>query len=201
MCMATSQDPGSLGVYGFRNRADHSYDGLRIATSRSIQELTIWDQAAREGKRAVIIGVPPSYPPRKVNGVCVGCFMTPNSATDTYTHPAAVTQVITDLVGEYPVDVKGFRTERKDWLRDEIYAMGRKHFAVVRHFLQHAEWDFFQFVDIGLDRLQHGFWQHHDPQHVHFEAGNPYENVIREYYAFLDDEIGKILALLDDETV
>ena len=28
MCMSTSQDPGSLGVYGFRNRADHSYDGL-----------------------------------------------------------------------------------------------------------------------------------------------------------------------------
>ena len=24
MCMATSQDPGSLGVYGFRNRSDHS---------------------------------------------------------------------------------------------------------------------------------------------------------------------------------
>ena len=26
MCMCTSQDPGSLGVYGFRNRIDHSYD-------------------------------------------------------------------------------------------------------------------------------------------------------------------------------
>ena len=36
MCMATSQDPGMLGVYGFRNRADHSYSGLKIADSRSI---------------------------------------------------------------------------------------------------------------------------------------------------------------------
>ncbi len=33
MCMATSQDPGSLGVYGFRNRNDHSYDGLGIVGS------------------------------------------------------------------------------------------------------------------------------------------------------------------------
>ena len=33
MCMTTSQDPGTLGVYGFRNRADHSYDGLKIATA------------------------------------------------------------------------------------------------------------------------------------------------------------------------
>ena len=25
MCMATSQDPGSLGVYGFRNRVAHTW--------------------------------------------------------------------------------------------------------------------------------------------------------------------------------
>src|SRR5207248_4113077 len=90
MCMATSQDPGSLGVYGFRNRADYSYDNLSIVNSKSIQELAIWDQIAREGGKSVILGVPPSYPPRKVNGVCVGCFLTPDTATDNYTHPAAL---------------------------------------------------------------------------------------------------------------
>src|SRR2546428_4171538 len=78
MCMATSQDPGSLGVYGFRNRSDHSYDGLSMVDSRAIADLTLWDQMAREGKRATIVGVPPSYPPRKVNGVCVGCLLTPD---------------------------------------------------------------------------------------------------------------------------
>ena len=71
MCMSTSQDPGSLGVYGFRNRTDHSYSGLKIANAKSIQELAMWDQVAREGGRSVLIGVPPSYPPRKVNGICV----------------------------------------------------------------------------------------------------------------------------------
>ena len=34
MCMSTSQDPGSLGVYGFRNRMNHSYDAPP-ATPRS----------------------------------------------------------------------------------------------------------------------------------------------------------------------
>jgi predicted AlkP superfamily phosphohydrolase/phosphomutase len=33
MCMSTSQDPGSLGVYGFRNRTDHSYDRMGIVNS------------------------------------------------------------------------------------------------------------------------------------------------------------------------
>jgi len=200
MCMATSQDPGSLGVYGFRNRKNHSYDEMEIATSRSVRELAIWDQIAREGGRSTIIGVPPSFPPRKVNGVCVGCFMTPDSERDSYTHPAEVKEEIADLVGEYPVDVKGFRTDDKDWLRDEIYDMSRKHFEVVRHFVQKSEWDYLHFVEIGLDRIHHGFWKYHDPRHIQHEPGNPYENVIRDYYLYLDEEIGSILELLSEET-
>ncbi len=201
MCMATSQDPGSLGVYGFRNRTDHSYNGLGIVNSKSIQDLTLWDQMAREGKRSTIIGVPPAFPPRKVNGVCVGCFLTPDTNTDDYTHPPAVKDRIKDLVGDYPVDVKGFRTHRKDWLLDEIYAMGCKHFTVVRDLMKDPEWDYLQFVEIGLDRLQHGFWKYHDPQHILHEPGNPYSEIIRDYYLYLDEEVGTLLELLDEETV
>src|SRR5207248_2981432 len=103
MCMSTSQDPGSLGVYGFHNRADRSYADTRIVNSRSIQELAVWDQIAREGGRSVVIGVPPGYPPRKINGISVGCFLTPDPAVDTYTYPASVKEEITALVGDYPV--------------------------------------------------------------------------------------------------
>jgi len=47
MCMSTSQDPGSLGVYGLRNRSDHSYaklayDKLGFTNSGSIKALAIW---------------------------------------------------------------------------------------------------------------------------------------------------------------
>lgn len=200
MCLSTGQDPGMLGVYGFRNRTDHSYNGLGVVNSRSIQELAIWDQVAREGKRSVVIGVPPNFPPRKVNGVSVGCFLTPDTTKDVYTHPATVGREIAELVGDYPVDVKGFRTDDKARLRDDIWAMSRKHFEVVRHYLKRDDWDHFQFVEIGLDRVQHGFWRYHDPEHVRHEAGSPYQNVIRDYYRYLDEEIGSLLELLTEET-
>jgi predicted AlkP superfamily phosphohydrolase/phosphomutase len=201
MCMATSQDPGSLGVYGFRNRVDHSYSGLGIVSARSITELALWDQVAREGKRSVIIGVPPGYPPRKVNGLSVGCFLTPDTSKDIYTSPPEIGREIERLIGSYPVDVKGFRTNNKAWLKGEIEAMSRKHFAVVRHFLKNTEWDYFQFVEIGLDRLQHGFWKYHDPEHVLHEPDSPYGDVIRNYYRTLDEEVGSLLELLTDDTV
>ena len=201
MCMSTSLDPGSLGVYGFRNRTDRSYAGLGLVTSRSIQELAIWDQVAREGKRSVIIGVPPNFPPRKINGVSVGCFLTPSTVNDQYTAPAGLKDEIAALVGEYEVDVKGFRTDRKAWLRGEIFRMSRKYYQVVRHYLASTEWDYFHCVDIGLDRVQHGFWKYHDPRHVLHEPGSEFAEVIRDYYAHVDEEIGRILELLTDDTV
>lgn len=200
MCLSTGQDPGSLGVYGFRNRLDHSYSGLGIVDSRSIRELAIWDQVAREGKRSIVVGVPPNYPPRKVNGISVGCFLTPDTRQAAYTHPPDVARRIESLVGDYPVDVRDFRTNDKARLRDEILAMSRKHFTVIRHFLEHEEWDYFQFVEIGLDRVHHGFWKHHDPRHVLHEPDSPYRDVIRDYYRYLDEEIGSLLERLTEET-
>jgi len=201
MCLAASQDPGSLGVYGFRNRVDHSYGDLEVVNSQSISELTIWDQLAREGKRSIIIGVPPAYPPRRINGISVGCLLTPDTESDVFTHPAELSEEIRRLVSHYPVDVKGFRTAEKGWLRDQIFAMSRTQFRVARHLLQTQPWDYFQFVDIGLDRVQHGFWKDHDPLHVLHVPDSPFRETVHDYYKHLDEEIGRVLELLSDETV
>jgi predicted AlkP superfamily phosphohydrolase/phosphomutase len=104
------------------------------------------------------------------------------------------------LVGEYPVDVKGFRTDNKGWLRDQIYDMTRKHFEVIRYLMATVDWDYFQFVEIGLDRIHHGFWKHHDPLHRQHEPGSPWRTVVYDYYKYLDEEIGKTLELIEDDT-
>jgi predicted AlkP superfamily phosphohydrolase/phosphomutase len=199
-CMVTSQDPGSLGVYGFRNRADHTYGNLSIVNSKSFKAMTIWDHLALEGKKSVVIGVPPNFPPRKVNGISVGCFITPNPETDAYTSPPHIKDEIKALVGEYLVDVKGFRSDDKDWLVEQIFEMSRRQFTVVRHYLQNAEWDYFHFVNIALDRVHHGFWKYMDPRHPDYEPDSKYQNVVSDFYLHLDEELGRLLELLDDDT-
>jgi predicted AlkP superfamily phosphohydrolase/phosphomutase len=200
-CMATSRDPGSIGVYGFRNRADRSYDKQAMVDSRTVGDLTIGDQVAREGKRSILVGVPPGYPARKVNGVAVGCFLTPDSSKNIYTHPPGLGQTIHELVGEYPVDVTGFRQGDKRKMLADIDAMTRKQFAVFRHLLANEDWDYAHFVSIGLDRLQHGFWSHHDPLHVRHDPASPFKSAIGDHYRLLDEEIGRVLELIDDQTI
>ena len=75
----TSKDPGELGIYGFRNRADHSYTAMEIADSSRVTEPTVWDILARYGKRSVTVAIPPAFPPRPINGCSVGCFLTPTT--------------------------------------------------------------------------------------------------------------------------
>ncbi len=201
MCMTTSQDPGSLGVYGFRNRSDHSYEKLSFANSASIKAPAIWDYLARQGKKSIVVGVPPNYPPRRVNGISIGCFLTPDTVKNDFTYPPNIKSQINALVGEYPTDVKNFRTNDKDRLKEEIFSMSRKQWQVVRWLLKEHEWDYFHFVDIGLDRMHHGFWNYFDPTHVQFVPGNPYQNAIPEYYFWLDEQIGAALELLDEDTI
>jgi predicted AlkP superfamily phosphohydrolase/phosphomutase len=56
-------------------------------------------------------------------------------------------------------------------------------------------------VELALDRLQHGFWHLTDPEHRRFEPRNPFEHAIRDYYRFLDRQIGELLDILDlDDT-
>ena len=64
-CAMTGKTPGQLGIYGFRNRKDTSYDGLSIATSDAIKEPAVWDALGAKGLRSLLIGVPPSFPPPK----------------------------------------------------------------------------------------------------------------------------------------
>src|SRR3954451_5311289 len=64
MCMAMSRDPGSLGVYGFRNRRDHSYGALSIVDSSAITHPTVWDVIGQLSKKATVVGVPPNFPVR-----------------------------------------------------------------------------------------------------------------------------------------
>jgi predicted AlkP superfamily phosphohydrolase/phosphomutase len=201
MCMTTSQDPGSLGIYGFRNRSDHSYDKLSFANSASIKAPAIWDHLGQQGKKSIIVGVPPNYPPRRVNGISVGCFLTPDTVKNDFTFPPSIKSEITALLGEYPADVKNFRTNDKDWLKEEIFSMSRKQWKVVRWLLKEHEWDYFHFVDIGLDRMHHGFWNYFDPKHVQFEPGNRFQDAIPEYYRWLDEQIGAVLDLIDKDTI
>ncbi len=198
MCMATGKTPGELGLYGFRHRKGNSYDEIWIAHSLMVKEKAVWDYAGERGLKSVVLGVPPSYPPKKIRGWMIGCFITPDSSTN-YTYPPELKREIERVVGEYVFDVV-FRKENREEVRERIWEMTEKRFELVRYLLETKDWDFFEFVEIGLDRIHHAFWKFFDENHHLHEPDSPFKNVIPDYYRLLDREIGKTLKLLDEDT-
>lgn len=197
--MVTSANPGRLGIYGFRNRTAYNYEGLEFVNSRLIREDTIWGILSRINRRVIVVGVPQSYPPTPVNGCMVTGFLTPDTRHD-YTYPLELKGEIESVADGYMLDIADFRTEDKAPIIKSAYDMTRKRFKVASHLAQTREWDFLMMVEIAADRLHHAFWKFLDTTHPQYMPGHEYENVIRDYYIYLDGEIGKFISLLHKDT-
>ena len=194
--MMTSKDPGQLGVYGFRNRKDYTYEGQYFSNGADILEPTAWDILGKNNKKSILVGVPQTYPPKPINGHMVTCFLTP-SIKSQYTYPNELRDEIEKNIGEYIPDVKHFRTEDRDFILKQIYEATETRFKTFRHLLKAKEWDFAMIVEMGTDRIHHSFWKFLDPAHPKYEKGNKYENVIPEYYKYLDNQLAETLKLID----
>jgi len=202
--MTSGKDPGVLGIYGFRNRRDYTYDNRYIATGLSVKEKRVWDILGEAGKECIVVGVPQTYPVRPVNGCLISSFLTPSTTNPKtqWTHPLSLRAEIEELLEPetYDVDVPEFRTNDKKALLQQIYDMTRKRFKVLRYMLDEKPWDFFMFVEMGVDRIHHALWAHHDLSHPKHDPDSPFTNAIKEYYLYLDEEVGTLLKRLPQGT-
>ena len=160
----------------------------------------VWDILSARQRDVIVLGVPQTYPPSRVNGALVSCFLTPDTRTSRYTYPPELKDEIEQVVGHYLVDVENFRSEEKDRLLDQIEEMTEKRFRLAEHLLETRPWDLFFMVEMGTDRIHHAFWRFTDSEHRLFEPGNPYEHAMLDYYKRLDAKIARLLRFADDDT-
>ena len=201
-CAMSGRTPGQLGIYGFRNRKDSTYDGLSIATSDKVTEPQVWDALGKRGKKSLLIGVPPGYPPRPLEGWRVSCFLTTPSAKS-FAYPAGVQAEVEEEIGagNYIFDIPNFREQGFEFVLDQVFRMTERRFQVARRLVRNKPWDYFMLVEMGPDRLHHVFWQYYDPTHPKYEPGNKFERAFQEYYRFLDREVGSLMETLPEDAI
>lgn len=199
MSMLTSKSPGRLGFYGLRNRADYSYAKMSIPNSAQVKEPTVWEILSKENKKCIVLGVPQTYPPKPLNGHLVSCFLTPSTKSD-FTYPKEFKAEVEEVTEGYILDCDNFRTDDKQRILDQIFLMTEKRFRLASHCLKTKEWDFFMMVEMGTDRIHHGFWKYMDTTHLKHEPGNPFQDSIKNYYKFCDEKLGELVKLAGDDT-
>lgn len=192
--MLTGRDPGELGVYGFRNRRTYGYGDLVLATSAMVRAPRVWDRMTVAGRPSLVVGVPQTSPPPSLLGSLVTGFEGPLNRPGAYTHPPELAREVAEVVGEYLFDVPEFRKASLEEVRDTARAMTERRFRLMRHLLRTRSWEFAMLHEIGPDRIHHCFWSHHDRTHPRHDPGTPYGRAVVDYYSFLDDRIGEMLA-------
>jgi predicted AlkP superfamily phosphohydrolase/phosphomutase len=197
MVMFTGREPGELGLYGFRHRKDYSYNEYILPNSRSIKVQRVWDILGGRGVKSFVMGVPPTYPPYKINGWMISGFLTP-SAKSRYAYPIMLKYEVEKLVGEYVFDVPFRREDRLSVLND-VFGMTRQHMDVAYNMAVKKDWDLFIYMEIGLDRVQHAFWKYMDMEHPRYVYDERFSDAILRYYVLLDEFLGMMLSRFGDD--
>lgn len=198
--MVTGKDPGQLGCYGFRNRKDHSYDGLYLAFANTIDAPRLWDRLGAAGRESIVVAVPQTYPPAPIKGSLVSCFLTPGLDSQ-FTHPPQLADEVQQTVGEYLFDVSDFRSDDLPRILADTYRMTERRFRLGRHLATTRPWDLFMLVEIGVDRMHHCFWQFMDQEHVLYTPDSPYRDAIKDYYRYIDRQVGELVQRLPPDTL
>ncbi len=194
--MVTGLDPGALGIYGFHDRRDYSYEGRRLASSLHVGAPTLWSLLSRAHKRCRVLGVPQTYPPKPVRGTLVAGPPLPEGARD-FVYPVEAHAALMEWVPDYRVDVPEFRRANQAQAVAQVVAMTEARFRVAERWVQAADWDFFMMVEIGLDRMQHMIWD----DAILDAALAPQTGALFDYYRQLDRHLAKLLSLLRADDV
>jgi predicted AlkP superfamily phosphohydrolase/phosphomutase len=197
--MFTGMDPGSLGLYGIHHRTPGTYFGGYVPTPGHIRYPPIWTTLSAEGARVAVIGVPPAYPPPVVNGVSTGDFLTPDLAPDSV-YPPALRSELESALGERLMFDVTFRQEDRPKTLKDIRKLSQQRWALAREVYKRGPWELLAVHDIGPDRIHHAFLKFFDPAHPLYRKGNEFEGQIHDYYRMLDDEVGRLLQMLDKDT-
>jgi predicted AlkP superfamily phosphohydrolase/phosphomutase len=194
-----------FGVYTYTRRDDtFSYSHNNLIDSSDIKVDLIWDTLTKLGKKSYVLGVPLTYPIKnEINGAMITGFLTPEFS-DKSVYPKEFKQEIKSIIkNDYMFDVNtglaSYKNMAKDDMIEKIYEMTRQQFTLIKNLIKKNDWDFATTILIGTDRLEHTIWAEIDETHKEHKE-NKYINTLKDYFIYIDKQLGEVLELLDDDT-
>jgi predicted AlkP superfamily phosphohydrolase/phosphomutase len=192
----TGKNPGKHGVYEFLHRKRGTLEQVPVNAGMLGSE-TLWELMSRHGKRMVVVSVPLSYPPLKVNGTLMSDFLAPQGARD-LSYPPELLAEVESKFGEYLLYHKQVYTKNNV---ANVLAELEEHTEYRRrtaeYLLERDPWDFAMVYFEGTDRLQHELWHIVDPAHpMHDrEEAAQFAERTRRYFRTLDDDVRRLVEL------
>lgn len=199
----TGTNSGKHGIFDFDRRSKESY---RIIPTNSsfIDGEFFWQTLSKAGKRVGVFNAPLTHPPEPLNGITVSGIMTPPGA-ETFTYPPEFGDELTKNVKGYsiwPPEVVSSHKNENSYLDSADALVKAQTDAMLYTMDKVGDWDFFMGVVQFPDQIEHTFWHHMDPTHPKHDPKAParWKNAIRDNYALLDQQLGRVLEKAGPDT-
>lgn len=186
----TGKNPAKHGIFGFVDRDAETME-MKIPTSVDMKSKTLWEILSDHNKKVVAMNVPGSYPPRKVNGKLISCFLATDINKATY--PPELSTKLKELGYIIDVDPWKARQDRDGFLEDLFVAL-EKRLDTTLYLLESEKPDFLISHIMETDRLSHFFWEDLD------NNDEKYAPKIIEFFEKVDEFIGVVVSKLPEET-
>jgi len=205
-CVQCGRNPGSYGFWDFTYRDGFSYGEPKLANSTIKDERVdcLHKILPKLAQRVALINVPVSWPPSRIPaGYCIASSMTA-SQDRSFTWPETFEDEVYSLVGEYITTA--FETDAdygkidKEAALKHIYDMDTQRFTLLKHFIHQKKCDYTFAVATGVDMVSHLFYRYCDEKHRRYDPDPRYKDVLREYYRWIDKNIGEIREALGSNT-
>ena len=176
----TGENPGMHGIFGFTDLREHSYQ-IRFPNFLDVKVPTVWDKLGARGFKSIVINQPSTYPARKLEGAMVSGFVAIDIARAVY--PLSHLAALEKMNYEIDLDTQRARSDHSYlWQAlDSTLAAGRRALA----YFWPQDWNFFEFVVTGTDRLHHYLWDALQPS-------NPDHSKFLDYYRKVDAVIDQV---------
>jgi len=194
----TGVHPAKHGIYDFTQYRPGSYKP-DFVSSASLGEKTIWNILSEAGRRVILVGVPLTYPPGRVNGIVISGLLTP-SLRSNFTYPPEFKIELLNTIREYRFITSQdtfFRKGLNAFLLDLVYTE-RKRVEAAEYILKSKQWDVGMIQFQSIDNLQHALWPLLAPDSKDYSP-EKWQRVC-SFFRFIDEGIGKLLSLVGENT-
>lgn len=158
--IVTGCNPGKHGIYGFETLTDVN---PHLITSKQRKVPAFWNYFSDMNMKNIIVNVPGSYPPEKIDGYMLTGLLTP-SPDSRFSYPSDLKKRLTDNdLGEYPLEsiwLEDFSRSRLaktkpsklvSILINQLESRGK----VTTSLMKEIDWDFTMVVFRATDTAQH----------------------------------------------
>lgn len=194
----TGVNPGKHGYFDFAHMVKGTYS-LKFTNSTFRKFPAIWNWATKHNAKSIVLGVPGTFPPEKINGIMVSGFDSPLSGrmSPHRVYPQELYEIVKQWsYGEINESKKNNRWH-DNTISKLIKRLERKE-KIIFNLLENYDWDLFIAVFNESDTVSHHYWMFWDKSSPRF-IDSKYQEAIPLIYEKLDRILRSIIKKAEKE--